>query len=1034
MSADDNNRTMGLTFTGPMIAAVDSFENAWKASLAGGLRPVIDDYLGGFSDGDRIALRAELTRIDREYEQQLAGQTVGPASATKDTGRHTVPSGPGETVVHPVAHAETDAEFSLDPAAVPPGRGQTLAAQVGPGGTIQYDNAVDRNNLTGAFDLKADDPDFQETIGFTPAPKPNKKRGGPAAPPPAVTGYEILGELGRGGMGVVYKARQIKLDRLVALKMVLAGAHAGTEQLDRFLTEAQAVGQLKHVNIVQIYEVGEHDGLPYFSLEFVGGGNLAELLARKPMTPEDAATIVRVLAVAMADAHSRNIIHRDLKPANVLITEDGVPKITDFGLAKRLESDSGQTRSGTLMGTPNYMAPEQARGDTHAIGPLADVYALGVILYECITGRTPFVGASVVDTLQQVQNHEPVPPSRLQPKVPADLETICLKCLQKEPHKRYESAKELADDLGRFLAGESILARPIGLAERAWRWCKRNPAVAGLLSAVFLLLVTGTVVSTAMAWRISKEHTAAVAARELAVENAEKERVARERADQNAEEARQAKALADQKAKDEQIAREQADKSAEEARQARTRADANAKVASDQAALALETLQILVDKVQKQLDDAPRTQKLKREILQSAMDGLKKVAGHAEKSTSTEATMALAHMRMGHMFRQLGDTEAAFRQFELCHAITQKRAEAMPDRDASQSNLAATFTVLGDMSQELRRDMRAALDYYRKALAIRHRLYASPKGGEGKVDPLVAKQNLAEAYTRVAVVILRLGDPAGAIPDFEQALALREELTRDFPANEAMRQDLARTYNALGEVYFRVNDRAKALDYSGHCLDERERLLKAKPDSLRFKRELAAAAGNTGDLQLYCGHPDLARPLYDRSLALSRELALADPENVDYQRELGLAYYRLGVLAGVVGNPAAAADNFKECLAIRERLAKDAGNERRQAELMLVLARIGDHARAATIADTIRGTAASDPEVLSDIARCLAGCVAAANDPELADVYRKKAIRAIGDAIGAGYRDWVALETEPDLKPVRDLPEFKALVARLKAE
>ena len=347
-----------------------------------------------------------------------------------------------------------------------------------------------------------------QTIGFegdAPAGDQEEPQHTPKPSLPAVTGYELLGELGRGGMGVVYKARQIKLNRLVALKMVLAGAHAGSEQLARFYTEAEAVAQLQHPNIVQIYEVSEHDGLPFFSLEYVDGGSLNQKIAGKPQPIQEAAQTAEILALAMASAHQHGIIHRDLKPANVLLTQDGLPKITDFGLAKRLESDSGQTRSGTLMGTPSYMAPEQARGDTHEIGPLADQYALGVILYELLTGRTPFIGTSIVDTLKQVQNQEPVAPSRLQPTVPRDLDTICLKCLQKEPQKRYASVDALADDLHRFVAGEPILARPVGRVERIWRWCKRNPRVASLYAAVATLLVTVGVFLTLQTIRNARE-------------------------------------------------------------------------------------------------------------------------------------------------------------------------------------------------------------------------------------------------------------------------------------------------------------------------------------------------------------------------------------------------------------------------------------------------------------------------------------------------------------------------------------------------
>jgi tRNA A-37 threonylcarbamoyl transferase component Bud32 len=324
-------------------------------------------------------------------------------------------------------------------------------------------------------------PSGDETL---PLARPPAPRDGPAEE--RIPGYEILSELGRGTMGVVYRARHLKLNRVVALKMILSGAHADAEELTRFRAEAEAVAQLKHPNIVQVYDVGEHNGKPFFSLEFVEGGPLTRQLARRALKPRQAAELLETLARAMHSAHLQNIIHRDLKPANILLTPEGAPKIADFGLAKRLEDDSGQTQSGSIMGSPSYMAPEQADGRLQDLGPATDVYALGAILYETITGRVPFKGATILDTLALVRGEEPIAPSRLQPGVPRDLETICLKCLQKEPAKRYESAADLADDLRRFLDGEPILARPMGRAERLWRWCRRNPAAASLLLTLTL--------------------------------------------------------------------------------------------------------------------------------------------------------------------------------------------------------------------------------------------------------------------------------------------------------------------------------------------------------------------------------------------------------------------------------------------------------------------------------------------------------------------------------------------------------------------
>jgi WD40 repeat protein len=337
----------------------------------------------------------------------------------------------------------------------------------------------------------------------------------PGTPAPAVIavqvpGYEILEVLGRGGMGIVYKARQISLKRLVALKMILSGPHAHKEEIERFRIEAEAVARLRHPNIVQIYEVGECDGSPYCSLEYIEGESLQKHLAGTPLAPAEAAALTETLARSVHHAHQAGIIHRDLKPANILLggtREEGpgtaeqssavpgpsslVPKITDFGLAKRLDDDSGKTHAGAILGTPSYMAPEQALGESGRVGPLADVYALGALLYETLTGRPPFRAASLMETIEQVRNLEAVSPRQLNAQVPRDLETICLKCLQKEPGKRYESALALASDLRLFLEKRPIRARPLGRAARIGRWCRRNPLVAGLAAGLVVVFVAG---------------------------------------------------------------------------------------------------------------------------------------------------------------------------------------------------------------------------------------------------------------------------------------------------------------------------------------------------------------------------------------------------------------------------------------------------------------------------------------------------------------------------------------------------------------
>jgi serine/threonine protein kinase/WD40 repeat protein len=352
-------------------------------------------------------------------------------------------------------------------------------------------------HLRGAGDMPwMEGPPGRNTV--TLLPHAESAEGAPSPP-----GYEIVGELGRGGMGVVYQARQVALNRLVALKMILAGGHANEAGKARFRTEAEAVARLQHPNIVQIHEVGEHQGLPFFSLEFCAGGSLAKQLNGTPLPARKAAALVESLARSIQAAHGQQIIHRDLSPANVLLAADGMPKITDFGLAKMLDG-AAQTQSGAVMGTPSYMAPEQAAGKGNAIGPTADVYALGAILYECLTGRPPFKAATALDTIHQVVHDEPVPVRQLQSQTPRDLETICLKCLQKDPQKRYATALALAEELGRVQRGEPITARPVGRWERGWRWCRRNPAVAALSAVAAVLLLAASVVSVVFAFEQEK--------------------------------------------------------------------------------------------------------------------------------------------------------------------------------------------------------------------------------------------------------------------------------------------------------------------------------------------------------------------------------------------------------------------------------------------------------------------------------------------------------------------------------------------------
>ena len=371
---------------------------------------------------------------------------------------------PSDQTVGYVPTDVADGGRSVTPSTVDPG--QTLPVN---------DSQLGLQGRFSAFKARAAAASPPDTSIVTPS--------GAHVPAEALIGpYEVLDELGKGGMGVVYRARHVHLNRIAALKMIIGGSRVSPEQLLRFRAEAEAVAKLDHPNCVRVYDVGEHNGNPYIALELIEGGSLQQKAAGKPQNAKYAAQTVESVARAVHAAHRKGIVHRDLKPANVLLTLDGQPKVTDFGLAKDLgDGDSGQTNAGSILGTPSYMAPEQAAGRVTDIGPTTDVYALGAILYELLIGHPPFRGESAIATIRLVLDGEVVPPRRALPSVPRDLDTICLKALQKPPHRRYPSAEAMAEDLRRYLDGEPISARPVGPGERFAKWVRRKPARAASL-------------------------------------------------------------------------------------------------------------------------------------------------------------------------------------------------------------------------------------------------------------------------------------------------------------------------------------------------------------------------------------------------------------------------------------------------------------------------------------------------------------------------------------------------------------------------
>ena len=346
--------------------------------------------------------------------------------------------------------------------------------------------------------------------------------------------YELIQEIARGGMGIVYAARQKSLNRIVALKKILHGTLANAEQVRRFRAEAEAAARLHHPGIVGIYEIGEHEGQQYFSMEYIEGSNLAEVVREGPVPARRAAELLKTISVAVAYAHQHGVLHRDLKPSNVLVDEHDQPHVTDFGLAKLLTGDTDLTLSGQMLGTPSYMSTEQAAGDRAALGPATDIYSLGALLYHLLTGRPPFVAATVAETLRLARETEPAALRSLEASVPPDLETICLKCLAKEPQRRYATAQELAADLERFLRGEPIHARPVTRFERAWRWCRREPALAGAIGVVALALVVVPVVTNVAARRVQSARGQETQERQRAERLANDEQTRKQRAEQHA--------------------------------------------------------------------------------------------------------------------------------------------------------------------------------------------------------------------------------------------------------------------------------------------------------------------------------------------------------------------------------------------------------------------------------------------------------------------------------------------------------------------
>jgi serine/threonine protein kinase len=957
----------GLDQTELLDSITSRFESAWKEALHGGIPPTVETFLESVSEAEREALRGRLSALEEKYRRLADSAAAQSATLTWQDGQPRSPP----TLATPVTGTVGRAAASEDAA---------LATTDGP------------------------------------------SSGSPPTTPvswPHVPGYEIECELGRGGMGVVYRARQTDLQRRVALKMILAGGHASPSQLARFRAEARAEARLQHPNIVQVYEIGEHNGVPYFSLEYVDGGNLGQWAGRQPQPPRDAAHLVETLARATNYAHERGVIHRDLKPANILLSfsrehaasasggalaacsrlNEALPKIGDFGLAKFVDDESTATRTGTVIGTPSYMAPEQALGRQRDIGPATDVYSLGAILYELLVGRPPFLAATMIDTVEQVRTEEPVAPTRLQPKLPRDLETICLKCLHKDARRRYARALELAEDLRRFLAGEPIQARPARTAERLWRWCQRNPRVAGLTAAVALLLIAITAGALAFAYQI------------------------------------------DRKQRETEDARATADRNAEQALAESQRADASAREADARYNMALDALNVVVGRMQTQLEDTPGTEHVRTLLLQAAMDVLRKNVDQGDSSGLGQRAMASAHMVMGNILWAKQDPAArkeAVKEYETCHSILIKLYEANPDSDKAAGNYAMSLGKQGDLDADLRQDFQSARTRYYEALAIQEDLvlHARPK----QEVPLVErKASLANSYERLAAIAEQIGPDAQDDPVamLEKARKLREEVAREDPAHG--RRALGHVHYLLGERKWKRHQETEAEKHYDAALTQCVAAVREDPHSLKAKSELFNLCGNAGDNLLLHGDTALARKYYSAALGPSEQLAAIDGRPAVH-RILSQNYYRMATACLRLNDRAAAESYYNQCLGVREKLyAIDSKNTGIFIDVMIARARCRQVDRAVALAEDLQRRQPRNPALLYQVACCYALCSDAVvhgkqpaeittEDRARQEQYARLAVTALRAARASGYKDVRNLEVEPDLDAIRSDSGFDSFM------
>lgn len=685
----------------------------------------------------------------------------------------------------------------------------------------------------------------------------------PGAELRALGDYELIEEIARGGMGVVYRARDTRLGRIVALKMIIAGRLASATDVQRFLREAEAAANLDHPNIVPIYEVGEHAGQPYFTMKLIEGGSLAQQVERLRRDPRATARLLAAVARAVHHAHQRGLLHRDLKPGNVLVDAEGEPHLTDFGLARRLGGDGGMTRTGTAVGTPSYMAPEQAT-DPRATTTAADVYSLGAMLYELLTGQPPFRAEHALETLRLLLEGDPAPPRALDPRIDRDLETICLKCLDRNPGRRYASAAELADDLDRYLRGEPVHARRSGLVERLWRWARRRPVVAALL----LSLLAGTCLVTWQWWR-AESHLAQLA---------------------------------------EQYAR--AEREWTRAEQERARADEGFQHAH-------QAVNEFCTRVSEgRMRDLPGVQSERQALLRSALAYFERFLRERADDPALRRELAATHFRIGTIATLLGPKAQALDAFDRAEAIYNDLLSEDPGNFDLRSALAETHLRRGIVYQGTSRAADAAAAFEEAARRYEALLEERPTQGGLKNGTAAAYNNLGNAH-RAA------GRLPSAVECFRRAAALQADLTRRDPKSAHYRANYALTLSNLGDVESTAGNRKEALKLLEQALALQEKLVEDDFFNFHYQQDLAKTRRQLAAQMNAIGKFDGAQALLEQSQTALERLARTEPLIPSLKSELAIGCRQLGHHYRSRNKLKEALAQYDRSLAIMEALSRE---------------------------------------------------------------------------------------------------------------